>query len=141
VKRTALIAAAALVAVSPVAAHAAPKPSKRTVTLDYTGALGATVAGASFNSNCSFGIGDCMEFSTVKGEKTVTFSVADDTGQPVGIQVFTDGDFQTVQLFCGTGTITVSPKTPTSVSVRPAFGDCGGEPTTGTVTATITNKK
>lgn len=136
-KRTALVATLALVAVSPAVAHAAPKPAKRTVTLDYTGALGASVAGASFNSNCSGGIGDCMELTTVKGEKSITLTAADATGQQVGIQVFTDGDFNTVQLLCGTGTVTVNPKSATPVSVRPAVGACTGEPTKGTITAVI----
>ena len=137
--RTALLATLALVAVSPAVAHAAPSKGSRTITMDYTGALGASAQGAGFNSNCSFGVGDCMEFSTVKGEKTITFKVADPAGA-VGIQVFTDEDFNSVQLFCGTGTLTVSPKSATPVSVRPALGECAGQPTKGTITAVITKK-
>jgi hypothetical protein len=144
VKRTALVATLALVAVTPAIAHAAPpkapKATKRTVTLDYKGALGLSSPAVAFNSNCSAGIGDCMEFTTVKGEKTITFSAVDQTGQPVGIQVFTDDDFNSVQTLCGSGTLTVSPKTPTAVSVRPAYSTCTGQPTTGTITAVITNR-
>ena len=138
-KRTALIATLALVAVSPAVAHAAPSKGSRTITMDYTGALGVSAQGAGFNSTCSFGVGDCMDFTTVKGEKTITLKAADSAGA-VGIQVFIDDDFDTVQLFCGTGSLTVSPKTATPVSVRPAFGECDAQPTSGTITAVITKK-
>ena len=141
-KRTALLVTAALVAVTPLAANAAPaKATKRTITATYAGALGASTPAASFNSNCSGGVGDCMEFSTVKGEKTVTITAVDGSGTPVGLQVFTDEDFQTVATYCGKATIAVSPKSATAVSVRPALAsDCKALPTQGTITAVITTR-
>ena len=140
-KRTALVATLALVAVSPAVAHAAPKAGKRTITATYSGFYGTSNPAFSFNLNCTGGVGDCWTFSTVKGEKTVAISATDNSGTPVGLQVFTDGDFQSVQTYCGTATITVSPKTATSVDVRPVVTDaCAGVPTNGTLTAVITKK-
>lgn len=139
-KRTALIAAAALVAVTPALAHAAPK-GVRTVTATYTGFQGTSNPAFSLNLNCSGGVGDCFDFSTVKGEKTVVISAKDNSGMPVGLQVFTDDDFQSVQAYCGTATINVSPKSPTPVSVRPVVTEsCAGVPTEGTLTALIRKK-
>jgi hypothetical protein len=141
VKRTALIATLAIVAVTPAMAHAGPKASKRTLTATYQGFQGTSNPAFSFNSNCSGGVGDCFDFSTVKGEKTVVITATDNSGMPVGMQVFTDEDFQGVETYCGTATITVSPKTPTPVSVRPVLTDaCAGVPTQGTLKAVITNK-
>jgi hypothetical protein len=141
VKRTALVATLALVAVTPAIAHAAPKATKRTITATYSGFQGTSNPAFSVNSNCSGGVGDCFDFSTVKGEKTVVISVKDNSGTPTGLQVWTDGDFNGVQVVCGTATITVSPKTPTPVSVRPVLTDsCAGIPTSGTLTAVVTSK-
>ena len=141
-KRTALVAALALVAVSPALAHAAPKASKRTITFDYSNPVGLTSPAANVALNCNGPIGGCWDFTTHKGEKTVTVSAKDSTGTPVGLQIFTDDDYAgNVQTFCGTGTITVSPKTATQVGVRAAFDPtCAGLPTSGTFTAVITNK-
>lgn len=142
-KRTALLAAAALVAATPALASAAPaKASKRTVTSTYQGFLAFTVVdGASGALNCQ-GSGPCWDFETKKGEKTVVISAKDATGAPVPLQVFTNDDYEgTVQNFCGTGTLTVSPKAPSVVSVRTAVsGVCQGVATQGTLTAVITNK-
>jgi hypothetical protein len=141
VKRTALVATLALVAVTPAVAHAAPKASKRTLTATYSGFYGTSNPAFSFNLNCTGGVGDCFDFTTVKGEKTVVISATDDSGTPVGLQVYSDEDFQNVQTYCGTATITVSPKAPTPVSVRPVVTEsCAGVPTNGTMTAVITNK-
>jgi hypothetical protein len=145
VKRTALVATLALVAVSPAVAHAAPKASKRTLTATYSSFGGASVPVGSlnlYNLTCTqAGVGECWDFSTVKGEKTVVISATDNSGTPVGLQVFTDDDFQGVETYCGTATITVSPKAATPVSVRPVLSDaCAGVPTSGTLTAVITNK-
>lgn len=141
-KRTALLATLALVAVSPAIAHAAPKASKRTITYDYSNPVGITSPAVNVALNCNGPIGGCFDFTTLKGEKTVTVTVTDSTGMPVGLQIFTDDDYAgNVQTFCGTGTITVTPKTPTQVGVRAAFdATCGGIPTSGTFTAVITNK-
>jgi hypothetical protein len=140
VKRTALLATLALVAVTPAVAHAAPKGS-RTLTFSYSGAQGATTPAVDFNSNCSGGVGDCWEFSTLKGEKSVTITATDSSGTPTGLQVFTDGDFQTVATSCGTTTLTVSPKASTQISVRAAYStECTGIPTNGTMKAVITKK-
>jgi hypothetical protein len=142
VKRTALIAALALVAVSPAMAHAAPKASKRTLTFNYSNPVGITSPAASGALNCQGPMAACWDFTTVKGEKTVAVSAKDSTGTPIGLQVWTDDDYAgTIQSFCGTGTLTVSPKAVTAVSVRAAFDPtCAALPTSGTFTAVITNK-
>lgn len=139
-KRTALLATLAIVAVTPAMAHAAPKGS-RTLTATYQGFQGMSNPAFSVNSNCSGGIGDCFDFTTVKGEKTVVITATDDSGMPVGMQVFTDDDFQGVETYCGTATISVSPKAATPVSVRQVVTDsCAGVPTSGTLKAVITKK-
>lgn len=143
-KRTALIATLALVAVSPAVAHAKPvKPTKRTLTAPYSGPVGISVTsgnGAAFN--CGGALAGCWDFSTVKGEKTVVVSAKDSTGTPIGLQIFTDDDYaNNVQFFCGTGTVTVSPKAAIQVGVRIAVdASCPAVPTSGTLTAVITNK-
>ncbi|MDT7571020.1 MAG: hypothetical protein QOE05_1194 [Actinomycetota bacterium] len=140
-KRTAVLVTLALVAVSPAVAHAAPKAKSRTLTATYSGFYGTSNPAFSFNSNCTGGVGDCFDFSTVKGEKTVVISATDDNGMSVGLQVFTDDDFQGVQTYCGTATITVSPKAATPVSVRPVLTDsCAGVPTSGTLKAVLSTK-
>ena len=143
-KRIAVLAAAALMVATPVLAQAAPaKASKRTLTYDYQGfqAFSVDAAGSGSAENPCAAIDACWDFSTVKGEKTVTFSVADGSGTPAGIQVFVDDTYDAVATFCGTGTLTVSPKRAALVSVRPAIADtCQAVPTSGTITAVVTNK-
>jgi hypothetical protein len=144
VKRTALLATLALVAVTPAIASAAPaKPTSRTITSDYTIAPGISAAdGAGAALGCTGPITGCWDFTTVKGEKTVTITADDETGTPVGLQVFTDDDYAgNVQFFCGTATITVSPKAGTQVGVRVAQDpSCSAVATTGTLKAVITNR-
>lgn len=142
-KRTAIVATLALVAVTPAMAHAAPKASKRTITSTYSHPVALSVTtGLGVTLNCTGPMAGCWEFNTVKGEKTVTISATDSTGTPTGLQIFTDDDYaNNVQFFCGTGTITVSPKAATQVGVRIAVDpNCGGLSTSGTLTAVITNK-
>ena len=142
-KRTALVATLALVAVTPAMAHAAPKASKRTITSPYSGPVGVSVtAGLGGALNCTGPLAGCWDFTTLKGEKTVTITAKDSTGTPIGLQIFTDDDYaNNVQFFCGTGTITVSPKAATAVGVRIAVDpNCAAVPTSGTLTAVITNK-
>ena len=144
-KRIALVVTLALVAVSPAVAQAGGKAGTRTVTASYSGFGGANTPAAAFNAfnlSCTtVGVGDCFDFSTVKGEKTVVITATDGTGTPVGLQVFTDGDFQTQQGYCGTATVTVSPKVATPISVRVvASADCAALPTSGTLTAVISKK-
>jgi hypothetical protein len=142
VKRTALLATFALVAVTPAIALAAPAKS-RTISSTYTGAPGVSItAGAGAALGCTGPITGCWDFNTVKGEKKVTITAADSSGTPVGLQVFTDDDYaNNVQFFCGTATIEVSPKAATQVGVRVANDpSCAALPTTGKLTAVITNK-
>lgn len=142
-KRTALVATLALVAVSPAVAHAAPKAKQRTITSAYSGPVGVSVtSGLGGALNCTGPLAGCWDFTTVKGEKTVTITAKDSTGTPIGLQIFTDDDYaNNVQFFCGTGTIEVSPKAATSVGVRIAVDPaCAAVPTSGTLTAVITNK-
>jgi hypothetical protein len=143
VKRTALLATLALVAVSPAMAHAAPKSGPRTLTSPYSGPVGVSVtSGLGGALNCTGPLAGCWDFTTVKGEKTVTISAKDSTGTPIGLQIFTDDDYaNNVQFFCGTGKITVSPKAATAVGVRIAVdAGCAAIPTSGTLTAVIAKK-
>lgn len=140
-KRTALLATLAIVAVSPAIASAAPAGA-RTVTYAYSGAYGVSTPVVSGALKCQSGMTACWDFATVKGEKTVTISAKDSTGTPIGLQIFTGDDYAgTVQTVCGTGTVTVSPKAANTVSVRPAYAaTCPALPTNGTLTAVITKK-
>jgi hypothetical protein len=142
VKRTALLASLALVAVTPAFALAAP-PASRTISSDYTLAPGLSItAGAGAALGCTGPVTGCWDFNTVKGENKVTITAADQTGTPVGLQVFTDDDYaNNVQFFCGTATIDVSPKAATQVGVRVAYDpSCAAIPTTGKLTAVIKKK-
>jgi hypothetical protein len=147
VKRSLALLAAVAVVATPLAASAAPAPkapkkTTRTVTFDYTAfTAGSVSVAASFSlNNCDLP-GQCFDFDTVKGEKTVKLSAVDGTGQPVAMQVFTNDDYAgNVVTFCGTGTLKVSAKSANLVSVRMTPSDtCAGLPTEGTVTGTITN--
>lgn len=136
-KRTALLATLALMAISPAVAQAAGS-STRTVMASYTGFGGGSSPVASFNVNCSGKVGDCFDFATMKGENKVVITATDNSGRPVGLQVFLGGDFQSVQTFCGTTTVDVSPKAANQVSVRQVVTpDCAGIPTSGTIKAVI----
>lgn len=139
-KRTALLAAAALVAVTPALASAAPK-GPRTLSYDYQGfqAVHSSAVGSGSLEDPCAAVDSCWDFTTVKGEKTIKLTIADGTGA-AGFQVWTDDDYTgTVTTFCGTGEIKVSPKTAAAISVRPsASPDCQAVPTSGTLTAVIT---
>ena len=141
-KRSLLVLTAAAVVLTPLAATAAPaKATSRTLTYDYTGfqAAGATAAGSFSSENGCQAVDGCWDFDTKKGEKTIEIK-ASDAG--AGFQVFYDDDYAgNVQLFCGSGKITVSPKGAHLISVRTSAHDCGGVATTGTLTATITGTK
>ena len=142
-KRIAVLAAAALMVATPVLAQAAPaKASKRTITKTYEGFVGASVAGVSTSFTACPANDACWDFSTVKGEKTVALSVKDASGSPVAFQAYTDEDYEgTVQVFCGSGSVTVSPKRATPISVRMSLSEsCQGVPSEGTITAVLTNK-
>lgn len=140
-KRTVLLLTAAAVAITPVAASAAtPKPTKRTITFDYTGfaTYGIDGLSLSWDAPCA-AVDACWDFSTVKGERTIELK-ADDPS--VGFQVWTGDDYAgSVASFCGKGKITVSPKKAQQVSVRPFLSDCGSVPIEGTLTAVITGTR
>jgi hypothetical protein len=140
-QRTLLVLTTAAVALSPLAASAAPvKTTKRTVTFDYTGFTAVGTSGASLNYDgpCA-AVDACWDFSTNKGEKTLEIKGSDAS---VGFQVWVDDDYEgTVASFCGAGKVTVSAKAAHAVSVRPLLSDCGGVPTSGTLTAVITGTK
>jgi hypothetical protein len=140
-KRSLIVLTAVAVTLTPLAATAAPpKASTRTLTYDYAGfqAGGATAAGSFSSENGCQVVDGCWDFDTKKGEKTIEFKASQANA---GFQVFYDDAYEdTVVLFCGAGKITVSPKGTHLVSVRTSLHDCGGVATTGTLTATISNK-
>jgi hypothetical protein len=141
VKRSLALLAAVAVVATPLVSEAAPKKPKksiRTITYDYQVVRG--VAGTVVLNGCEQVPGGCMEFSTVKGEKTIAFTVTDSSGQPVAIDVYSDGDYTANTGLCGTGTYKVSPRSAVGISVRAvASPACDGIPTTGTIKAVITN--
>ena len=143
-KRTVLLVTAAAVALTPLAANAAP--TKRTITYDYSGFSNVGTPAAMFNSSavlpmCAVAKA-CWDFPTNKGEKTIEITASD---PKTGFHVYYDGTFGgdngNVVAFCGKGKITVSPKTAHEISVRPALDECGGGTTSGTLTAVITGTK
>lgn len=145
-KRTVLLVTAAAVALTPLAAHAAPKATKRTLTYDYSGFSNVGSPVVLFNSSSVLPMCDafdaCWDFSTSKGEKTIAITASSPT---TGFQVYYDGAYGgadgNVVAFCGKGTITVSPKTAHEISVRPALDECGGATSSGKLTAVITGTK
>ena len=145
-KRSLLLLTAVAVAVTPVAASAAPKPTKRTVTYEYSGFSNVGSPAAMLNASailptCEV-VDACWDFKTAKGEKTIEITASDPT---TGFHVFYDGAFGgdngNVVAFCGKGKITVSPKTAHEISVRTALDECGGATSSGTLTAVITGTK
>lgn len=140
-KRSVALLAALAVAGLPLAAEAAPKPKPRTATFSYTGpgGAGANGVGSVTLTSCP-GPGMCFAFETVKGEKLVKVEAKDQTGRPVGLQVWLDGDYAgSVALYCGTAEVKVAPKAAHQVSIRTTLVEsCQGVPTQGTITATIT---
>lgn len=141
--RSLLLLTAAAVALTPLGASAAPKPTKRVVTFDYTGFSTVDSPAVLFNASGLLPIcavaDSCFDFETVKGEKTIEIAASDPT---TGIQIWFDDLYaDNVANFCGKGRISVSPKTAHTISVRPSLGTCGGPPTEGTLTATVTGTK
>lgn len=143
-KRIVLLVTAAAVALSPLAASAAPaKDTKRTITYDYSGFSNVGSPAVLINTSsvpvtCAAAEA-CWDFETVKGEKKIEITASDPNQ---GFQVFSDGTYAgNVQAFCGKGTFTVSPKATHEIHVRPALDECGGAPGSGTLTAVITGKK
>ena len=145
-KRSLIVLTAAAVALTPLAASAAPKATKRTITYDYSGFSNIGSPVVMFNSSSILPTCDvskaCWDFETKKGEKTIEITASD---PKTGFQVFYDGAFGgadgNVVAFCGKGKITVSPKTAHEISVRPALDECGGGATSGKLTAVITGTK
>ena len=145
-KRSILLLTAVAVALTPVAAGAAPKATKRTVTYDYSGFSNVGTPAAMLNASavlpmCTVAKA-CWDFPTSKGEKTIEITASSPT---TGFHVYYDGTFGgdngNVVAFCGKGKITVSPKTAHEISVRTALDECGGGTTSGTLTAVITGTK
>jgi hypothetical protein len=142
-KRAVVAVAVAAIAVVPAAGHAAPKPPKktvRTVTLEYQGFCTAQVSGAVY-----WGPNACPQeaFITVvltKAEKYVTYKAEDASGTPTPMQVWTNGDYNSVGTVCSDGKFT-SKKGGGSLDIATALEapDCGGIPTQGTITITISN--
>lgn len=145
-KRSLLVLTAAAVALSPLAANAAPKQTKRTITYDYNGFSNVGSPVVMFNMSSVVPVCEavdaCWDFGTTKGEKTIEITASNPT---TGFQVFYDGAYGgadgNVVAFCGKGKITVSPKTAHEISVRPALDQCGGAATSGKLTATILGTK
>lgn len=142
-KRSLLVLTAAAVALTPLAATAAPaKTTKRTISYDYSGFSNVGTPAAMLNASAVLptctATDACWDFTTTKGEKTIEITASDGTG----FQVFTDGTYAgNVQAFCGKGKITVSPRAAHEVSVRPALDECGGGLGSGKLTAVITGTK
>ena len=143
-KRSLLVLTAAAVALSPLAASAAPaKATKRTISFDYSGFSTLDSPAVLVNTSgltpiCSVA-NSCFDFETVKGEKTVEVVAS---SANIGIQIWFDGTYAgNVEAFCGKGKIAVSPRTAHTISVRTSMGTCGGVPTSGKLTATILGTK
>lgn len=140
-KRIALVVTAALVAATPALASAAPgKGAGRTLTHDYQGFVGVAVNSGLATALTGCPANDaCWDFPTVKGEKTVTLSAKDATGRKVPFQVYLDDDYEgTLQVFCGAGSLKLSPKRAAAVSIRmTASAECDGLPSEGTLTAVV----
>ena len=144
-KRTlALLSVAALVA-TPAVAEAAKKPAKkvptkRTVTLNYTGTFGATAPGGGGGTLCT--ANNCLDIELFPYETKATFKATDSTGQKVPLQTSLDDDYAgTVADACSTGEVALAKNSLLSFNTILAPATCQGLATSGTITVTITGLK
>ncbi len=140
-KRFAMLAAVAAIAVVPTTGHAAPKRVERTVVLDYTLPTGATVGGVASTGSCD-PVRVCLLLPLGKEDKYIKFVAKDAVSPAVGIQFYpgsTNADYSAgVQYACGEGKTNF--KKPVEVSFRIAIdSSCPGVPTQGTLTVVISN--
>ena len=144
-KRTLALLAATAVVVTPAVSQAATKPATkkpttRTVTLAYSGTLGATANGTG-GTLCSAGK-NCFDVEVFPYETKATFTATDATGQKVPLQTSLDGDYAgTVADACSTGSVDLSKNSTLSFNTILAPATCQGIATTGTITVTITGLK
>jgi hypothetical protein len=141
-KRSAALAAVALVALTPMMSSAAPKTT-RTEVFDYTGfyALTSPAANTAFLNPCPIASA-CFTFTLTKAEQFVTMDVVDQTGQPTAVQYSLNDEYTTATVFtiCGKGSFKV--KGGTALQIKPAIDPtCPGVPTSGTITVTASNEK
>jgi hypothetical protein len=137
---TSVLALLAAPAVADAAVKKAPKPTKRTVTWNYTGVFGAYVSAAGGGGVCGANPEACYDLATQVHETKVTFTATDATGQKVPVQYTLDGDYDGNTLQCSTGDVAVRKGTVVNFYMV-ATDACPGVPTQGTITMTITGKK
>jgi hypothetical protein len=151
-KRISALLVLVLVAAAPAGvAHAATKkPVKktRTVAFAYRGSCAVTITppggpvGQGLpEDNCST-VGGGTTITATKTERYVAVSAVDATGQPVGIQVFEQGQYAEVTDACGAASkITVHPQTAYNFYLEPLVSTtCTGVlPTSGNLTVTFSN--
>ncbi|MBV9292215.1 MAG: hypothetical protein JO222_07185 [Frankiales bacterium] len=142
--------AVAVMAVSGIAAHAAPakkaKPIVRHQTISYTGGCGIIVnavaaAPTAAPGTCAVGSNYTVVHKT--GEKYLTISVVDQTGRPISGEIWLTGGTgnATLQRFCGTlkhyTMGQASYQLDLNTGVDPT---CPGEPTQGKINLTFSSK-
>lgn len=145
--RTILLATAAAVVLTPLAAATAAPAPDRTLTFEYSGATGVDDARVSASLGCAppvivlnRRVASCARFDTLKGERTLVLTAADGTGAPGGFSVQV-GDAP-ARVHCGQATVTL-PRTVTTVSLEPYAvrqPGCTGVVTRGTITATLSRR-
>jgi hypothetical protein len=147
---TALVIAGLLAGTS-VAADAATKHHKvvkhtRTIVLSYTGGCGIDATKVMGNAECGVGSKSVRPEYTVNanpGEKFMTMTVADASGQPVHGEMWTSAGVgnATDVPFCGKYTDQPIPQQSFQVDVDGLAADpsCPGFATSGTITITFSN--
>ena len=128
-----------MLALTPVASHAAPKKTTRTVEFAFEGFCGVRVPnpGGSGTLRACVSGKSYWTVQALKSELYMSFSAKDDSGTPVGLSVF---PYNGSDFACGSGkrqTNLGGAEFTFMVTLSPA--DCQGVPTRGTITAVLSN--
>lgn len=130
----AAVAVTALLGAAPLA-QAAPKATKRTVTVAYQGA-GTVDAPSTRISFCANGT-NCVDVPTLKHENLVSITATDRTGTPTPFSVSVG---EQVVPFCGKGVVKVAKGE--TVTLHPSVSSaCAGVATQGEFRVVITGRK
>ena len=140
-KRTIALAALAAMIATPTVGHAAkPKRIERKVVLKYQGFCDAGINGLHGGPTTCPTAAEQM-VTIKKGEAYLKFAAVDSRGRTIGLRYYNDADFGgTVQTFCGKTSKAQKVKYKATMAVKTAIDpNCGGVPTNGTLTITISN--
>lgn len=138
-----IVMVAALVLAVGLLPTAQGKPRKqtkttRTVTEEY--ALSAGVQAQGLNIAACVQDAGCLTFAVERGEQYVSLEITDASGTPTP---FTVSFHDSTSLFCGqtNDSLWLNDAKEVAVTILGASADCQGIGTTGSLTATLSNKR